>query len=56
VFGIDGARRLADGAAASRHERSRLLRRIDVAHGLMSSLPAAEDLSFLRFRLYRLEF
>jgi hypothetical protein len=45
MFGIDGARRQADGAAASPHERSRPLRRVDVAHELMSSLPAAEDLS-----------
>ena len=47
IFGLDGARRLAESAGASPHERSRLLKRVDVTHELMSSLPAAEDLSFL---------
>ena len=47
ILGLDGARRLAESAGASPRERSRLLRRVDVTHELMSSLPAAEDLSFL---------
>ena len=47
MFGLDGARRLAEGATTSARERSRLLRRIDVTHELMSELPAGEDLSFL---------
>jgi hypothetical protein len=47
MFGLDGARRLAENATTSARERSRMLRRIDVAHELMSELPANEDLSFL---------
>ena len=47
MFGLDGARRLAETATTSGRERSRMLRRIDVAHELMSELPANEDLSFL---------
>ena len=47
ILGLDGARRLAESAGASPRERSRLLRRVDVTHELMSSIPAAEDLSFL---------
>jgi hypothetical protein len=47
MFGLDGARRLAETATTSTRERSRLLRRIDVTHELMSELPAGEDLSFL---------
>jgi hypothetical protein len=47
MFGLDGARRLAETTTTSGRERSRMLRRIDVAHELMSELPANEDLSFL---------
>jgi hypothetical protein len=47
ILGLDGARRLAESTGASPRERSRLLRRVDVTHELMSSMPAAEDLSFL---------
>jgi hypothetical protein len=47
MFGLDRARRLAETATTSARERSRLLRRIDVTHELMSELPAGEDLSFL---------
>jgi hypothetical protein len=47
MFGLDGARRLVETASTSARERSRLLRRIDVTHELMSELPAGEDLSFL---------
>jgi hypothetical protein len=47
ILGLDGARRLAESTGASPRERSRFLRRVDVTHELMSSMPAAEDLSFL---------
>ena len=47
MFGVDGARRMAETASTSARERSRLLRRIDVMHELMSELPAGEDLSFM---------
>jgi hypothetical protein len=40
MFGLDGAKRLAETATTSARERSRLLRRIDVTHELMSELPA----------------
>jgi hypothetical protein len=47
MFGLEGAKRLAENAGTSAHERSRLLRRVDVTHELMSELPSSEDLSFL---------
>ena len=47
MFGLEGARRLAEHAGTSMRERSRLLRRVDVTHELMSELPSSEDLSFL---------
>jgi hypothetical protein len=47
MFGLDGARRQAENASISSRERSRLLKRIDVTHELMSALPAGYDLSFL---------
>lgn len=47
IFGLDGARRLAETASTSPRERSRLLRRVDVTHELLAELPSAEDLSFL---------
>src|SRR3954464_5816963 len=47
IFGLDGARRLAEASGTSQREKSRLLRRIDVAHELLSELPAGDDLSFL---------
>lgn len=46
IFGLDQARRMA-GTATSPHERSRQLRRVEVAHELMSEIPSSEDLSFL---------
>lgn len=46
IFGLDGARRIAESCTSPR-ERSRQLRRIDVTHELMSELPGSEDLSFL---------
>ena len=47
IFGLDEARRIALATITSPRERSRLLRRVEVAHELMSELPAHEDLSFL---------
>jgi Plasmid encoded RepA protein len=47
IFGLDGARRIAESASTSPRERSRLVRRVEVTHELMSELPANEDLSFL---------
>jgi hypothetical protein len=44
MFGLDGARRLAENGATSARER---VARIDATHELMSELPAGEDLSFL---------
>ena len=47
IFGLDGARRLAETSSTSSRERSRQLRRVDVTHELMSELPGSDDLSFL---------
>src|ERR1700722_13009990 len=47
MFGLDGAKRLVENSTTSAREHSRLLRRIDVTHELMSELPCGEDLSFL---------
>ncbi len=47
LYGLDGARRIAEGSSTSARERSRMLRRVEVTHELMSELPASEDLSFL---------
>jgi hypothetical protein len=47
LLGLDETRRRAAAEGATPAERKRLLKRIDVAHELMSELPAAEDLSFL---------
>jgi hypothetical protein len=47
MFGLDGARRFAESSSTSLRERSRMLRRVEVAHELMSELPSNEDLSFL---------
>lgn len=46
IFGLDQGRRMAETVTSSR-ERSRQLRRVEVAHELMSELPSSEDLSFL---------
>jgi hypothetical protein len=47
IFGLDGARRIAESSSTSLRERSRQLRRVDVTHELMSELPGSDDLSFL---------
>ena len=47
IFGLEGTRRLAESSSTSPHDRSRLLRRIDVTHELLSELPTGDDLSFL---------
>lgn len=47
LLGLEEARRRATAEGSTPAERKRLLKRIDVAHELMSELPAAEDLSFL---------
>jgi hypothetical protein len=46
IFGLEETRRIA-GAASTVQERSRQLRRVEVAHELMSDLPTSDDLSFL---------
>jgi hypothetical protein len=47
IFGLEETRRRVQGEAASNRTRKRLERRIEVAHEMMSALPAADDLSFL---------
>jgi Plasmid encoded RepA protein len=47
IFGLDGTKQLAIAGGASRAEKNKLLRRIEVAHDLMSGLPSPEDLAFL---------
>jgi hypothetical protein len=47
LLGFDETVRRIAAEAASPHERSRLLRRVEVTHELMSELPDANDLSFL---------
>ena len=46
IFGLEETRRIA-GTASTLRERSRQLKRVEVAHELMSDLPSNEDLSFL---------
>lgn len=47
IYGLDGARRLAVAEGATRAEKNKLLRRVEVAHDLMSGLPTPDDLAFL---------
>ena len=47
IFGLEETRRLARAEGATPRERTRAERRVEVAHEMMSELPAAEDLSFL---------
>jgi hypothetical protein len=47
LLGLEGTRRLASEGAATSIERERELRRVNTAHELLSTLPEAEDLSFL---------
>ena len=46
IFGLEETRRIAATASTGR-ERSRQLKRVEVAHDLMSDLPGSDDLSFL---------
>jgi hypothetical protein len=47
MFGVERTRALIEETDTSARERSRLLRRVDVTHEIMSELPGSEDLSFL---------
>lgn len=46
IFGLDGAMRLAVAGGATRAEKSRLVRRVEVTHELLSALPTVDDLAF----------
>jgi replication initiator protein len=46
-LGLEETRRRVATEGATRRERDRLLRRVDVTHALMSELPTPDDLSFL---------
>jgi hypothetical protein len=46
IFGLEETRRIARSTTTVR-ERSRQLKRVEVAHELMSDLPRSDDLSFL---------
>lgn len=47
IFGVEETRRRAAGEGATPAERHRLIRRVEVAHELLSELPSLDDLSFL---------
>jgi hypothetical protein len=47
LFGFEEAQRRAVAAGATLVERKRLKERLDMAHGMLTGLPSAEDLSFL---------
>ena len=47
LYGLDGAKRLAEATSTSPRERSRLIRRVETAHEIMAALPARDELSFL---------
>jgi hypothetical protein len=47
IFGLDETKRQVNASANSRRERERLARRVETTHDIMSSLPEADDLSFL---------
>ena len=47
MFGLEGARRLAEAAGASPREKSRLVRRVETAHEIMAALPTGDELTFL---------
>jgi hypothetical protein len=47
MFGLDGARRLAQAAGASPRERDRLVRRVETAHEIMAAIPGGDELGFL---------
>ena len=47
MFGLDGARLCARAVGSSQKERTRLVRRVETAHEIMSALPKGGELSFL---------
>jgi len=47
IFGLDETKRQVEASGSSRRERERLARRVETTHDIMSSLPEADDLSFL---------
>ena len=47
LLGLEETRRRVSADAGAPRQRGRLLRRVETAHELLSSLPEAEDLSFL---------
>jgi hypothetical protein len=47
IYGLDGAKRLAVAEGATRAEKDKLVRRVEVAHDVLSGLPTPEDLAFL---------
>jgi hypothetical protein len=47
LWGVEGAQARAAASGTTDSERKRLKERLDVAHGVLSALPSAEDLSFL---------
>jgi hypothetical protein len=47
LLGLEETRRRVSADAGTPRQRERLLRRVEAAHELLSSLPEAEDLSFL---------
>jgi Plasmid encoded RepA protein len=47
LWGVEGAQARAEALGATKGERKKLKERLNVAHGMLSALPSAEDLSFL---------
>jgi hypothetical protein len=47
MFGLEGARSRARAASSSPRERTRLIRRVETTHEILSALPAGGELSFL---------
>jgi len=47
IFGLEGTRRTAEAGAVTRRGKTKLLRRVEVTHELMSGLPTPDDLAFL---------
>src|SRR3712207_9441278 len=47
LWGVEGAQARATAYGATHSERKRLKERLNMAHGMLSALPSAEDLSFL---------
>lgn len=47
LLGLDGAKRQAMAEGATQAEKSRLAKRVEITHEMLSALPTAEDLAFL---------